>query len=367
MGKVKVGIIGCGNISQIYLENCGKVYKNLEVAAVADLIHDRAKAKASEHGIAKACTVGELLADPEIKIVVNLTIPNAHADVCLKALEAGKSVYVEKPLSVSRDDGRRIKDLAAKKGLLAGGAPDTFLGGGIQTCRKIIDDGWIGRPIAATAFMMGHGHETWHPDPEFYYKPGGGPLFDMGPYYIHALVNLLGPIRRVSASAKAAFETRLITSQPKHGTVIKVETPTHLAGTLDFECGAVGTVIMSFDIWGHTCPCIEIYGSEGTIKVPDPNTFGGPVLLKRYYDGEWVKMPLTHGYTENARGLGVADMASALVSGRKPRAGVDLTFHTLDVMQGFLDSSDSGRSHVPETRCERPAMMPSGLALGEID
>jgi predicted dehydrogenase len=296
MGRVKVGIIGCGNISDIYLKNCTKVFDNLEVVACADLIMDRAKAKAEAYNIPKACTVEELLADPEIEIVINLTIPKAHAEVCLAALEAGKNVYVEKPLAISREDGKKIIETAKKKGLLVGGAPDTFLGGGIQTCKKIIDDGWIGEPIAATAFMVCHGHESWHPDPEFYYKLGGGPMFDMGPYYLTALVSLMGPIRRVTGSARITFPERLITSQPKYGTKITVDVPTHVAGIMDFESGAIGTILTSFDVWGSQLPRIEIYGSAGSMIVPDPNkTAGGlvfPIWLKPY------EMELSIGQTE---------------------------------------------------------------------
>ena len=277
--QVKIGIIGCGNISPIYLQS-GAKFEILDIVAVADKIWERAESRAAEYGVPRACTVKELLADPEIEIVVNITTPDAHAEVGLQVLEAGKSVYNEKPLAITREDGKRMVELAAAKGVRIGGAPDTFLGGGIQTCRKLIDDGWIGEPVAATAFMMGHGHESWHPDPEFYYKVGGGPMFDMGPYYLTALVNLVGPVKRVTGSARITFPERTITSQPKFGTKIEVEVPTHIAGVLDFANGAVGTIITSFDVWGGQLPRIEIYGTEGTLSVPDPNTFGGPIRIR---------------------------------------------------------------------------------------
>jgi predicted dehydrogenase len=209
-----------------------------------------------------------LLSDPEIQIVVNLTIPKAHAEVCLQALEVGKHVYVEKPLATTREDAQKIIIKAKEKGLKVGCAPDTFLGGGIQTCRKLIDDGWIGTPVVSTAFMTCHGHESWHPDPEFYYKKGGGPMLDMGPYFLTALVNLMGPVQRVSGSAQITYPERTITSKPKYGDRIEVQVPTHVAGVLDFKSGAVGTIITSFDIWAANLPRIELYGSAGTLSVP---------------------------------------------------------------------------------------------------
>jgi predicted dehydrogenase len=366
MEKVKVGIIGCGNISDIYLKNCTETFNILEVAAVADLIPERAQAKAEKYGINKACTVEELLADPEIKIVINLTIPKAHAEVCIAALEAGKHVHVEKPLSITREDAKKIMDKAKEKGLLVGCAPDTFLGGGIQTCIKLINDGWIGKPVAATAFMTCHGHESWHPDPEFYYKKGGGPMLDMGPYYLTALVSMLGPVKRVTGSTKITYPERTITSQPKFGTKIEVEVPTHVAGVMDFESGAVGTIITSFDVWSANLPRIEIYGSAGSLSVPDPNTFGGPVLVRRAGQSEWMEVPLTHGYSENSRGLGVADMAYAILNSRKNRASGELAYHVLDIMQGFHDASDRSAHYVLESTCSLPKPLPLGLFEEEI-
>jgi predicted dehydrogenase len=365
MQTTKIGIVGCGNISGIYCK-AGETFDILEIAACADLVPQRAEARAREFGIPRSCTVDELLADPEIAIVVNLTIPLAHAEVAMKAVEAGKSVYNEKPLTATREHGRALLAAAEAKGVRVGGAPDTFLGAGLQTCRMLMDDGAIGRPVAATAFMTCHGHETWHPDPEFYYKPGGGPMFDMGPYYLTALVSMLGPIRRVTGSAQASFPQRTVTSQPKHGQVIDVETPTHIAGVVDFKCGAVGTIITSFDVYGGNLPRIEIYGSEGTLTVPDPNAFGGPVKIQRG-GGDFEEVPLTHGYAENSRGLGVADMASALRSGRPHRASGSLAYHVLDVMHAFLDASEQGRHIEPESTCEKPAALPVGLKHGTID
>ena len=366
MKKAKVGIIGCGKISGIYLKRC-KEFDNLSVVACSDLVRERAEVAAKEHSIPRSCTVDEMLADPEIEIIVNLTIPQSHAEVCISALEAGKHVYVEKPLAVEREQGLHMLQLAEEKGLLVGAAPDTFLGGGLQTCRKLIDDGWIGEPIGATAFLLIPGHESWHPDPEFYYKKGGGPMFDMGPYYLTALIAHLGPISRVTGSARITFPERTITSQPKAGTKIKVDVPTHVAGIMDFENGAIGTIITSFDVQGAQLPRIEVYGSEATLSVPDPNGFGGQVRIKRGAKQDWEDVPLTHGYTENSRGIGVADMAYALRSGRQHRANGDMAFHVLDIMHAFHDASDQGKHIALQSTCARPAPLPVGLKTGLLD
>ena len=366
MARTGIGIIGCGKISGIYLENLIRKLGNTSVVACADLLAERAQAAAAEYKVAKACTVDELLRDPGVEIVLNLTMPKVHAEVSLAALAAGKHVYLEKPLAVSRAEGARVLDAARRQRWRLGGAPDTFLGGGIQTCRKLIDDGWIGQPIGATAFMTTPGHERWHPDPEFHYKPGGGPMLDMGPYYLTALVTLLGPIARVTGSAKATYDERTITSEPKYGQKIKVEVPTHVAGVLDFASGAVGMILTTFDVWGAHLPWIEVYGTTGSLSVPDPNTFGGPILLLRKNEKEWHEVPLAFGYAENSRGLGVADMADAIATGRPHRASGELMYHVLDVMEGLHDASESGRAYVVASSCERPAPLPLGLADGEI-
>lgn len=366
MKKVKVGIVGCGAISGIYCK-AGQVFDILDIAACADLIPERAKAKAEEFGIPKVCSTEELLADPEIELVINLTIPKAHAEVCLAALEAGKHVYVEKPLSVTRADARKLVATAKERNLRLGGAPDTFLGAGIQTCRKLIDDGWIGQPVATTAFMMCHGHESWHPDPEFYYEVGGGPMFDMGPYYLTALVSLVGAVRSVTGCTQITFPERTITSARKYGKRIQVEVPTHVVGILEFGNNAMGTIVTSFDVWGGQLPCIEIYGTEGTMSVPDPNSFGGPVRIKRGNSQEWREFPLPFNYHENSRGLGVADMAHAIRSGRPHRANDQLTYHVLDIMESIHDAARTGQRVDLESICERPAPFPLGLRPGILD
>jgi predicted dehydrogenase len=343
------------------------MFEITEVSACADIILENAVKKAQEFNIKKACSVEELLSDPDIKIVVNLTTPGVHFEISMAALEAGKNVYVEKPLSLTREQGTEIINKAKEKGLLVGGAPDTFLGGGLQTCRKLIDDGWIGQPVAATAFMTCHGHESWHPAPEFYYKVGGGPMFDMGPYYLTALISLMGPVARVSGITKKTFSERTITSQPNYGKVIEVDVPTHVTGLLEFENGAIGTIITSFDVWDANLPYIEIYGSMGSLKVPDPNGFGGPVLIKRAGQAQWMEIPLTHGYAENSRGVGVADMAYALQSGRNHRANVDLTYHVLDIMHAIHDSSNEGKHIQLKSTLTRPSALPLELLPGTLD
>lgn len=301
MNKMKVGIIGCGKISGIYMENCHR-FDILELSAVADLDHIRAEEQAAAYNVPNVYSVDEILADPEIELIINLTIPAVHADVCLRALETGKHVYVEKPLAVTREQGQAVLELARRKGLLVGCAPETFFGSGIQTSLKLIEDGVIGNPVAATAFMMSRGHEHWHPDPEFYYAVGGGPMFDMGPYYLTALVQLLGPIATISGMTSKAKDQRTITSEKKRGQTILVDIPTHVAGLLRFEQGAVGTLITSFDIFGgSTLPPIEVYGTHGTLQVPDPNTFGGPVRYRLLGEQKWTEVPLLPGYQEKDR------------------------------------------------------------------
>lgn len=354
MKKLKIGIIGCGNISSIYMENCQK-FDHLDLVACADLDENRAQSQATKFGVPNAYSVEELLADPDIQLVINLTIPKAHAAVCIQALEAGKHVYTEKPLAVTREEGKQILETAKKHNLLVGSAPDTFLGAGIQTAIQLIEQGEIGTPIGASAFMISRGHEHWHPDPAFFYDVGGGPMFDMGPYYLTALVSLLGPIEKISGSTRISYPERTVTSEPKAGTKIKVETPTHISGVIDFASGAVGTITTSFDaMGGSSLPPIEIYGSEGTLLVPDPNTFGGPVRIRKRDEKEFVEVPLSYGYAQNSRGLGVADMAYAILNGGKYRANGELAYHVLEAMHGFHDSSDNGTHYRMQSTCERP-------------
>ena len=359
MNKVNVAVVGCGNISGIYLQNLTKTFDNVNVYAIADLIPANTKAKSEEYGIERIMTLEEILADENVQIVLNLTTPPLHYAISKQALLAGKHVHSEKPLSISYAQGKELVQIAEEKGLLLGCAPDTFLGGGIQTCRKIIDDGLIGDVIGANAFMMSHGHETWHPNPAFYYQVGGGPMFDMGPYYLTALVSLMGSVKSVAGMTSTSFPTRRVTSQPNYGQIVKVEVPTHVNGLLRFENGAVGNIITTFDVWGSTLPWIEIHGTRGSIQVPDPNGFGGQVMLKQYFDSEFKPYPTTFGYTENSRGLGVWDMADCILTGRTDlRASGKLALHVLEIMEMIHVSSDSKAQVDLETACCRPTPMP---------
>ena len=367
MNKTKVGIIGCGNISGIYFKNMCTVLENLEVVACSDLDDARTAEKVEEYPGVTAVSTDAMLADESIEVVVNLTTPQGHYPIAKRALEAGKHVYGEKPLTLTREEAAELSALAASKNLLIANAPDTFLGGGIQTCRKLIDDGWIGTPVGATAFMTCPGHESWHPDPEFYYKAGGGPMLDMGPYYLTAMVSLLGSVERVTGATRISRPTRTITSEKKRGTIVDVEVPTFVAGLLNFSQGAIGTIITTFDVYAANLPCIEIYGTEGSLSVPDPNGFGGSVKLKRFNSPDWADVPLTHGYAENGRGLGVADLASAAANGRAPRASGALAEHVLDIMLAIHDASDADAHVKLATTCDRPAPMPLGLRDGQID
>jgi predicted dehydrogenase len=346
--------VGCGNISDIYIKNC--LAFGLDVVACTDMDMSRAEAKAGQFGVT-ARPLNEVFADTSIGLIVNLTPPSAHVEVSCAALNAGKHVYSEKPLATNHTDGRQMLELAKRKGLRIGCAPDTFLGAGLQTCRKLLDDGVIGEPVAAVAFVTGRGMEMWHPNPDFFYQPGAGPMFDIGPYYLTTLVSMLGPVRRLTGSARISFPERLITSQPLAGTKIKVNTPTHVTGVLDFAGGSVATVITSFDVWAANLPRVEIYGSEGSLSLPDPNTFGGPVRVKSAQDEEWQEVPLTHGRTEESRGLGVRDLAAAIREDRPHRASAEMAFHVLDLMQSFEEASTSGQHIEIQSRCERPAAL----------
>ena len=361
--KMKIGIIGCGNICRAYFGGAQKT-DLLEVKSCADIRMDAAKAAADRYNC-QAVTVDELLADPEIELVVNITIPRVHVEVDLQVLEAGKHVYSEKPLGVDLEEARKAIQLAAEKGLRIGCAPDTFLGAGGQTARKAIDDGIIGRPIAGTAFLAGHGPESWHPNPGFFYEIGGGPMLDMGPYYVTALVNVLGPVKRVAGITTKGFEERLATSEAANGKMLPVKISTHLTGALEFVNGAVVTLITSFDVWKHSMPLIEIHGTEASMKIPDPNTFRGPVQVGRARNEGWSDVPLA--FPENARMIGVVDMVKAIRDGRPHRASGDQALHVLEVMTAFDKSSESGQHIQIQNIIDRPAPFPVGLNEWEVD
>jgi predicted dehydrogenase len=347
---LRIGLVGAGNISGQYVRNLPRL-DNVLLTRIADIDAAKASSLAAEAGVA-ACTPEELYAASDVDIVLNLTIPLAHADVALAAIAAGKHVYGEKPLAADTVSARSVLDAASEAGVVVGCAPDTVLGTGVQTARACLDAGDIGVPVAATAFMTTPGHERWHPAPEFYYEPGGGPLLDMGPYYLTALVTLLGPVRRVVGMSSTPRVTRVIGSGPRVGVEIPVRVATHVTGVLEHVGGELSTLMMSFDIWGAQLPRIEVYGTEGSLSVPDPNGFAGTVQIFRE---EWVDLPVRAGYPDAGRGFGVSDMARSIVDGTPHRASGDLAYHVLDVMECLLRAAETGTSVAIGSTCERPA------------
>lgn len=363
-----IGIIGIGAISGIYLENITNMFKEIRILAVCDLVKSRAEAAKEKYNIPKIYdTMYEVFDDPEVDIVLNLTRPYEHFEVSKAALERGKPVYSEKPLGASLQEGKELVRLANEKGLMIGGAPDTFLGAGIQTCRKLIEDGAIGDLVGAAAFMICRGHETWHPDPAFYYQYGGGPMMDMGPYYITALTNLLGGVKSVTGVAKTTFPTRIITSEPHFGEEVKVEVPTYITGMLHFENNVIGTLFTTFDVVNNGQARFEVYGSEGTLIVPDPNTFGGPIQLIHRMDGETREIPVMFDYKDNSRALGLADMAKSLETGRACRTTYKQTLHVLEVMESFTISAEQRRTIDLETTFQKEAPMKINPKKGILD
>ena len=373
MKTVKIGFVGCGAISGIYFKNITGMFKEIEIAGICDLIPERAQKAAEEYGISKIyADMNELFADPQVDIVLNITRPYEHFEVTKAALLAGKHVYSEKPLGASLEEGIELVRIAKETGRLIGGAPDTFLGAGIQTCRKLIDDGMIGEPLGAAAYLVGRGHESWHPDPEFYYKYGGGPMMDMGPYYLTAMVSLLGGVSAVTGMSKISFSQRRITSQPHYGEIVDVDVPTYVTGIMQFDSGAIGTIFTTFDVYKAQTPYIEIYGSKGTLSVPNPNIFGGPVKLfrgkARGEENAFMEIPLLFPYESNSRALGLADMAKAITTGRPFRASSDLTLHILEIMCGFVTASEKRTFvQINSKLNNRPEMMRDDNLLGVLE
>ena len=336
---MKIGVVGCGNISGIYLRNIGGVFQNIEIAGVCDLIREKAETQAAAYGGLRIYRdMYEIFDDPDVDIVLNITRPNDHYGVTKEALLHGKHVYSEKPLATTFEDGRELFELARAKGLTLGGAPDTFMGAGIQTARKLIDDGEIGFVGGASAHMLGRGPEGWHPDPEFFYKKGGGPMLDMGPYYVTCLVNLLGRATDVTSFGRISFPERVIGSQPHGGEKIEVEVETFSTGAIRFASGAVASLTVSFDTYANQPSYIEIFGENGTVLVPDPNCFDGVVRLFKPGQG-WTDVPLVPGFTQNSRALGLSEMASAMEEGRLHRANSMQQLHVLEIMTAFSKSS----------------------------
>ncbi len=364
--ELGVGIIGCGNISTTYF-SLAPLFKGLKVLACADINMDAARARAEEYNV-KAQTIDELLANDELDVIVNLTIPDAHFPVSKRILEAGKHVYSEKPLVLTLEQGEELRRIAKEKGLAVGCAPDTFLGGAHQLARKFIDDGGIGRITSGSCHVMSPGMEMWHPNPDFFFLPGGGPILDLGPYYIANLINLIGPVKRVGAMTSMASPTRTITSQPRNGEIIPVKTPTTIQALLEFVSGARITLTASWDVWSHRHANMELYGTEGSLYVPDPNFFGGTVEASgRDKDikplENWahpfgiVNQESPNGSRANYRTAGLADMAAALIDGRDARCSLDRTLHGVDVMTSILKSGEEGRFIDLTTTCTQPAAL----------
>lgn len=367
-GKIQVGFVGVGNISGIYLKNITNMFKEIEIIGVCDLVREKAEKAVEEYNIPKLYNdMYELFADEDVDIVLNITRPYEHYEVTKAALMAGKHVYSEKPLSPDLEEGKELVKLAKKKGLLLGGAPDTFMGAGIQTCRKLIDDGYIGRPIGANIRFSTHGPEDWHPDCEFVYQYGGGPMLDMGPYYVTSIINLLGPVKRINGVATKANEQRPMLCGPKYGNMMSVDVPTYVMGTMEFQNGAVANIFTTFDVYSETTFEYTVYGTDGSISVPDPNTFGGPVKLLRKGMEKAEEIPLVFHYPTNSRALGLADMAKALTTGRDFRANCDQQLHVLEVMTGFIRSSEEGKPLDIEAPFERKAAMDANALEGILE
>jgi predicted dehydrogenase len=363
---MRVGILGCGDISRAYAAKLAAL-PFLELYGCADLLDERAEKLKARFEVPQVMTPDELLSSDEVEVVVNLTVPRAHCEVTLAAIANGKHVFSEKPLALSVAEARKIGAAAAERGVRVGCAPDTFLGAGLQTCRHLIDAGAIGEPVSYAGFMMSMGPENWHPGPAIFYQRGAGPLFDMGPYYLTALVTLLGPARRITSSARRTHATRTIGSEPLRGQEIEVEVPTHVSSVIDLVEGPVATLVTSFDIGTSRLRNIEIHGTEGTLSVPDPNTFGGPARLRRAGGKEWEEQPLVCGNAEQSRGIGLGDMVRAIQEDRPHRASLELATHVLELMEASVRASEEDR-HVPlETTCSRPAPRPKGQPDDVLD
>ncbi|MEK1850430.1 MAG: Gfo/Idh/MocA family oxidoreductase [Phyllobacterium sp.] len=365
--NLRIGVIGCGNISMTYLRNAA-LFRGIALVACADLSSEMAELRAREYDI-RAQTVDDLLKADDIDLVLNLTIPTAHFDISMSALSAGKHVFTEKPLAVTAAGGRKLVAEARSRKLSIGSAPDTFLGAAGRLARRLVDEGRIGRPVTGTAFMMGRGMEHWHPNPQFYYQPGGGPVLDMGPYYITMLVNLIGPAKRVVAISSIGSDERLITADgPFKGTSFKVGTPTTIQALVEFVNGAVISIGMSWDVFKHSNHPIELHGTEGSLRLPDPDTFGGTLALSDK-GANWeeistaeslhgqINWPFNAPDRANYRMIGVADLANAVATGGKPRSSGDLALHVLEIMEAILAAGTTGKAiDIPEGGAQPAAL-----------
>lgn len=383
MEKIRIGVVGLGDISHVYLTNLQKYSDYVTIQACAARTLEKAQAKAEQYGIPEAYSCAEeLIRNADVDVILNLTIPNAHYPLNKLALECGKHVYTEKPLADTYEHGRELTDLAKQKNLRIGCAPDTFLGGRLQTCREMLDAGVIGDVIGATAFMVYRGIETFHPNPAFYYHKGAGPLMDMGPYYMSALFSLLGPVESCCAMSKRTFDQRVIETEPHRGELINVEVDTYTTGLLRFQSGVIVTMLFSFDVCDSNLPRIEIYGTKGTLCIADidpldgPNLFGGKILLRMTEQYRWRSMPrkpeetsldwetvpvtrpfCSTSHASNSRGIGLVDMVLAMQENRPHRASGEMALHSLEVMEQMIQSAEEGRFLSPQTRFDRPALL----------
>ncbi len=364
---MNIGIIGCGNISETYF-NSQNIFNNLKITACSDIIKDLADKKALEYNI-KSFTVDELLKSKDIDLILNLTIPIAHKEIIIKSLENGKHCFSEKPLAINYKDGLEIQKISKEKNLLVGCAPDTFLGASGQKARSLIEKQEIGKVVLGTFNIMSHGMEDWHPNPDFFFKPGAGPVFDLGVYYLTQLINLNGAIRSVYSTSGTALKERTIKSKPRYGQKINVETPTTLMGTLEFHNDSKVQFFCSWDVWNHSHSNMEIYGLEGSIIIPDPNFFSGDILLskknKKWQNINNDKMLLgIPNKTDNSgkkianyRGIGLSDMVDSIINNRQPRCSLDLSLHVLEVMEGIIQSSETNKNFELITKPDKPKFL----------
>jgi len=361
---MRVGILGCGNISETYF-NCQNIYNNFNIISCADIDSDVAKKSAEKFNV-KAQSVEDFLENSEIDLIINLTIPSAHKEVIINSLNAGKHCFSEKPLAMNFDEGKEIYELSKEKKLYVGCAPDTFLGAAGQRARQLLENNEIGEVVLGTFNIMSHGMEHWHPNPDFFFKPGAGPVFDLGVYYITQLINLIGPVKSISSLSGTATPERIITSEPRNGEKIKVETPTTLMGTLEFHNNAKIQFFCSWDVWKHQHSTIELYGLEGSMIIPDPNFFSGDILISKK-DGDWLQinndqklLGIPNQSEDNGtkianyRGIGLADMIDAINNHRQARCSLDLAVHVLEVMEGIIKSSTDRKIYNVETKPNQP-------------
>lgn len=381
--RKKVGIVGCGVIAQIYVEDFQQCYNDkIEVYACSDIVEERARELAEQYDIPVVCTTEEMMQIPEIDIIMDLAIPAVHTEINQMALRAGKHLYCEKPLAMSMEDARETIAIAKERGLLISCAPETFMGPALQTCRKLIDDGWIGEPISATTNIVGWGPEIWHPHPHFLYQKGAGPHMDMGPYAMAALVDLFGPMKRLQCMSKRSMDKRYIYSMPDRGSYIDVEVDTTYSASAEMVNGVIVGISMTFDTWSSHMPALEVYGTEGCLQIPHPADFAGKIMLYRAngvvdsLEGRgdvpgkdsWYEIPMLYcGSLGNRRGIGVVDLAAAIDVGRKPRANEDFVLHCLEIALAFDKASASGETYWFETSCSRPEPMPQCIEIARMD